>query len=101
MTDGVFLDLGWPPARFELRLDGPMAEASWLGPPVLLGEASTPWALGSLELEPWSYAFWLASAGTWPDAADTWWPTARVGMHVVIDGRSIAPTPADWSDVQP
>ena len=103
-ADGVVLDLGWPPYRFEVRLTGALQDAidehGWLGTPMYLGPDATSWGFGALVVEPWSRAFWLASARAWPDAADDWWPTAPVGVHVMIDGAADAPAPATFDEVE-
>ncbi len=97
-ADGVVVDLPWPPVPVEARISGAMAEASWLGPLVHLGVPRRNWGRSTLRLEPWSRAFWTASAGTWPETADTWWRDAPVGLHAVMAGTGEVPAPATWSD---
>jgi len=92
--DGVVLDLGWPPFRFEARLTGEFAQGSWLGAAMYTGRSARSWGFRAIQVEPFSRAFWLASAGGWPEMAAGWWPDAPVGVHVLIDGKADTPVPA-------
>ncbi|HKK72071.1 MAG TPA: hypothetical protein VKA86_12690 [Candidatus Krumholzibacteria bacterium] len=97
-ADGVVVELGWPPVPVEARITGSLDQASWLGPLVHLGQEARIWGRSTLRLEPWSRAFWTASSGTWPEAADSWWRDAPVGLHAIVTGDRNAPAPATWAD---
>lgn len=94
LGDGVVLDLGWPPFAFEVRLAGALSGGHWLGAPMYVGADATSWGFRALKVEPFSRAFWLATAGGWPKDADAWWPDAPIGVHVRIDGTADTPVPA-------
>lgn len=96
--DGAIVELPWPPLPIEIRVGSGLNDSGIAGVEFHAGAATRSVGLGSLRLAPFTRVFWRAASGAWPDSTDTWWPTAPVGVHVIVSTQRETPVAATWED---